>query len=325
MRRKIGMRGGVRFALVALAVMVVPSASAGGATPVLAPGDTVTGVLVGAGDIAGPWLGDDQTADLLDTIPGQVFTLGDNAYLEGTHAEYLLWYELTWGRHKARTRPAAGNHDFEAGGGGDGSGYFAYFGAAAGPPHAYYSYDVGAWHVIVLNGECSKIGGCGPGSPQSEWLLADLARHRNRFCTVAMFHYPRFNSGGKGETQGVARGQHFWEVLHASGVDLVLSGDEHLYERFAPMAPDGTADPEFGIRQFTVGTGGGLAGSFRTPMPGSEARIAGVEGVLKLTLGHRSYAWDFVPVAGKTGSDTGWGRCHGAPDDEEPVQATATR
>lgn len=301
--------------MVLCAVLLVTPAAARDVDPGLVPGDTVTGVLVGAGDIAGPWLGDDQTADLLDDIEGQVFTLGDNAYLLGSAAEYLAWYELTWGRHKARTRPAPGNHDYEAGGGGNGGAYFDYFGAAAGPrDRGYYSYDVGDWHVVVTNQECTKIGGCDADSAQAQWLREDLAANSRR-CTAAILHYPRFNSGEKGEAGGIARGQAFWEILYEHHVDVVLSGDNHVYERFAPQTPTGQLDEVNGIRQFTVGTGGGLAGSFPgTPKPNSEARIAGVNGVLKLTLGQRSYGWEFVPVAGQTATDSGTGRCHAAED-----------
>jgi hypothetical protein len=307
------------LAMAGIAVGLGASPSGGAAAPLGQPNAAAEQhVLVGAGDIAGPWLGDDQTANLLDKIPGTVFTLGDNSYLMGSTPEYMAWYELTWGRHKARTRPAPGNHDYEAGGGGNGGAYFDYFGAAAGPPNGYYSYDLGEWHVVVLNQECAKIGGCGPTSAQAQWLRNDLGTHPTA-CTVAIMHYPRFNSGGKGQTEGIARGQTFWDILYEHHAEIVMSGDEHVYERFAPQTPKGQLDTAHGIRHFTVGTGGGLSGSFPagSVKPNSEARIAGVFGVLKLTLGQGSYTWEFVPVEGATATDSGSGVCHG------PAMATS--
>lgn len=309
--------GSLRVLLVGVVVALVAGQTVAAGADRELQGRPAPAVLVGAGDIAGPWLEDEATAKLLDGIEGTVFTLGDNAYLQGSLPEYLAWYELTWGRHKARTRPAAGNHDFESGGGGDGSHYFAYFGPnAAGAPNGYYSYEAGLWHVIVLNGECSKIGGCGPGSPQEQWLRADLELHPNR-CTLAMFHYPRFNSGEKGESQGTTRGQTLWNVLYEHGADVMLSADNHIYERFAPQTPTGVADPKYGIRQFTVGTGGALPGSIGTVKKNSEVRFAGVHGVLKLTLDARSYAWDFIPIEGQTASDSGSALCHGRPGEDD--------
>lgn len=274
------------------------------ATPALADQESAT--LVGAGDIAGcAWLGDENTATLLDGIPGTVFTTGDNVYLAGTLLEYLACYEPSWGRHKARTRPAPGNHDYQTAPL-QGLGYFQYFGAAAGPADkGYYAYDAGPWRIIVLNGECGQIGGCGPASPQAAWLRAELAANP-RECTAAIYHYPRFNSGNKGR---LPSGLDLWRILHEHGAELILSGDEHVYERFAPQSPDGELDPR-GIRQFTVGTGGALVGGFRASVePNSEARIAGVHGVLELTLRKHEYDWQFHAVGGAAG-DAGTGRCH---------------
>lgn len=157
------------------------------------PGASPTAaVLVGAGDIASCASdGDEATANLLDAIGGVVFTLGDHAYRTGTPIEFAACYDPSWGRHKSRTRPAPGNHDYYTAGA---FGYFDYFGGAAGDPDkGYYSYNLGAWHIIVLNSNCSKIDGCGPGSPQEQWLRADLAAHPAK-CTLAYWHHPRFSS-----------------------------------------------------------------------------------------------------------------------------------
>ena len=270
--------------------------------------DELGATFVGAGDIAGAWPTDDLTALLLDSIPGQVYTVGDNVYLNGWAEEYQAFYGPSWGRHKWRTRPAVGNHDYASSIGGVwGAEYHDYFGAAAGPRGlGYYSYDVGAWHVVVLNGECAKVGGCGPDSPQADWLRADLATHPT-FCTAAIFHYPRFNSGEKGN---FTVGQTLWEILHMYGAEVVLSGDNHVYERFAPQTPTGTYF-KHGIRQFIVGTGGGPPGRLGVPKANSERFIAGEFGVLKFELGRKSYTWEFVPALDAANTDSGADRCHG--------------
>ncbi len=265
----------------------------------------VTETLVGAGDIGdcgSP--GDEATAALLDTIPGTVFTTGDNVYEDGTAAEFQNCYEPSWGRHKARTRPAAGNHDYHTSGASD---YFEYFGTVAGDPdEGYYSYDLGDWHIIVLNSKCSKVP-CDAGSPQEEWLRADLEANATA-CTAAYWHKPRFSSGSQhgGSTSFIA----FWEALYDYDVELVMNGHEHNYERFAPQTADGTADPDRGIRQFVVGTGGSSHTGFGPPVPNSQVRNDDTFGVLKLTLGPTSYEWEFVPESGGTFTDTGSESCH---------------
>ncbi len=175
-------------------------------------------VLVGAGDIAGcSWNRDEMTAQLLDAIPGTVFALGDNAYPDGTNRDYADCYDPTWGCHKARTRPATGNHEYITPGA---AGYYNYFGPAAGEPgKGYYSYDVGEWHVIVLDSECGFVGRCDAGSPQGRWLQADLATNGRR-CTVAMWHRPRFSSISGSNAQF----RDFWKVLYDAGAELVLDG-----------------------------------------------------------------------------------------------------
>ena len=268
-------------------------------------------VLVGAGDIAAcTSAGDEATASLLDGIGGTVFTLGDNVYEKGTSSEFANCYEPSWGRHKTRTYPALGNHEYETPGA---SGYFGYFGAAAGDPtKGYYSYDLGSWHVVVLNSNCEQVGGCGTGSPQERWLREDLKAHPAA-CTAAYFHHPRFSSYGS--YTNVSMGP-FWEALYDMGADVVLSGHSHTYERFAAQDPDGQADPAQGIRQFVVGTGGKSLHSFGTTVrANSEVRIDDTYGVLKLTLHAGGYDWEFVPVDGGTlSSDSGADRCH----DPEP-------
>jgi hypothetical protein len=271
-----------------------------------APPATDTAVLVGAGDIAScASSGDEATAALLDTIAGTVFTAGDNAYDSGTAAEFARCYDPGWGRHKARTRPAAGNHDYATAGA---AGYFGYFGAAAGDPATgYYSYDLGAWHIIVLNSNCWAIGGCHAGSPQERWLRADLAAHPVA-CTLAYWHHPRFSSGAVHGSNGELTP--IWEALYEANADVVINGHDHGYERFAPQDPRGRPDPERGIREFVVGTGGRSHYAFATPLANSEVRNANTFGVLQVTLHPTSYDWQFIPEAGKTFTDSGSTACH---------------
>ena len=267
-------------------------------------------VLVGAGDIAScpsdidnPNDGDDATAKLLDAIPGTVFTLGDNVYENGTAYEYTTCYSPSWGRHLTRTRPTAGNHEYNTT---NATGYYGYFQAAAGDPaKGYYSYDLGAWHVIVLNNYVDMTAG----SAQEQWLRADLAASAKQ-CTVAMWHEPLFSDGPHG---GSLKSLPVWQALYGAGAEIILSGHDHNYERFAPQRADGTADAAFGIREFVVGTGGASHDGFGTLVPNSEAQIQGVYGVLKLTLQPGGYTWQFVPEAGKTATDQGSGSCHGGP------------
>lgn len=262
-------------------------------------------VLVGAGDISTCDNNfDEATAQLLDDIEGTVFTLGDNVYEDGTPAEFAECYDPTWGRHLDRTRPIPGNHDYHVEGA---EGYFDYFGDAAGDSdRGYYSYDLGAWHIIALNSNCSEIGGCGEGSPQVEWLLADLEARPSR-CTLAYSHHPRFSSFGHGGDADMAT---IWRVLDDAGAEVLLSAHEHAYERFAPQGADGDRDLESGIRQFIVGTGGAPLRDVDEVHPNSEARSSDAFGVLKLTLATESYAWEFVPIVGQEYTDHGTGECH---------------
>jgi len=269
-----------------------------------ARGDGV--VLVGAGDIASCVSdGDEATASLLDAIGGVVFTLGDHAYEAGTPIEFEACYEESWGRHKARTRPTPGNHDYLTPGA---SGYFDYFGAAAGErDRGYYSYRLGPWHIVVLNSNCPEVGGCDSGSPQAQWLRANLAANPTP-CTLAYWHHPRFSSGPHGSDPTV---QAFWQALHDYGAEVVLSGHDHTYERFAPQDPQGRLDPVRGVRQFVVGTGGASHHRFAGPAAAnSEARSDDTFGVLKLTLYPTGYEWQFIPAAGRTFTDSGAAPCH---------------
>ena len=274
-------------------------------TPQPTPAPTGDPVLVGAGDIGDCGEdGDEATAKLLDGIAGTVFTLGDNAYNNGTAEQFLECYHPSWGRHLERTRPAPGNHDW---GRGNLDGYLGYFGAKATGPEgtSWYSYDLGTWHVIVLDSMCTEVD-CDAGSPQVEWLEADLAASDAR-CTVAYWHHPRFSSGRHGNDRAV---DVFWQTLYDADVDVVVNGHDHDYERFAPQDPDGEEDGERGIREFVVGTGGTNLRRFETPKPNSELRVTGVHGVLALTLRDGSYEWEFMATEGNDFNDRGTARCH---------------
>jgi hypothetical protein len=262
-------------------------------------------VLVGAGDIATcGGAGDEATARLLANIPGTVFTAGDNAYPDGSSHDFLLCYDPSWGRFVARTRPAVGNHEYETP---SASGYFDYFGDAAGPStRGYYSYDREGWHIVVLNSMCEKVGGCGTRSPMLDWLRKDLASS-GRACTLAYFHHPLFSSGAHGNQSKMLPA---WKVLYAANVDVVVNGHDHDYERFAPQRPDGTKDTERGIREFVVGTGGAEHRPFAEIEPHSQVRDAKTSGVLKLTLGPDRYDWKFIPVTGQDFTDSGTRVCH---------------
>ena len=287
------------------------SASSTISVPLPPPDASPPQTLVGAGDIAScSSNGDALTADVLQTIAGTIFTTGDNAYPNGSTTDYNTCYGPSWGRTalKDRTRPSPGNHEYQTAGA---AGYFAYFGSAAGTQgQGYYSYNLGEWHIIVLNSNsnCSTIS-CAAGSAQETWLRADLAAHRNYACTLAYWHHPRFNSGAQhGNNTNVTP---LWNALYDYNADVILNGHEHVYERFAPQTPNGTLDNARGIRQFTIGSGGNGHYDFKaTAEPNSEARNNTAYGVLKLTLRTGGYDWQFVPAAGSSYSDTGSGTCH---------------
>jgi hypothetical protein len=262
--------------------------------------------LLVAGDIADCLSnGDEATEALLGLYPSAtVMTLGDNAYDSGTDSEYTSCYNPSWGHDKARTHPIAGNHEYLTVGA---AGYFNYFGAAAGDPtKGYYSYDLGAWHVIVLNSNCSAVGGCQAGSPQEQWVRADLAAHTNS-CTIAAWHHPLFSSGVNGNNVFM---QPIWQDLYNSGADVVLNGHDHNYERFAPQTASGTLDLSRGISEFIVGTGGKSQTSILDLQPNSEVQHSGMYGILKLDLHQNGYDWQFVPISGGTFQDFGSRVCH---------------
>src|SRR5207249_7324727 len=273
---------------------------------------TPSQVLVGAGNIANcGTLNDDATAALIDNIPGTVYTTGDNIYGDGSLTDFQNCYGPSWGRHKARTRPAVGHKDYQAAGA---AGYWQYFGAVGGDSGKYYySYDLGAWHVVVLNSQIDMT----VGSAQEQWLKADLAASAKQ-CTVAIWDQPRFSSSGTSVRSAV---KPLWDDLYAAGAELVLNAHYRVYERFAPQTPAGVADATNGIRQFTVGTGGSTIDTFGTPIANSEVRATNLFGCLKLTLADGSYSWQFVPIAGQTFSDTGSGNCHRTTPSNQPPTA----
>jgi hypothetical protein len=258
--------------------------------------------MLGAGDISDCNNNNDEaTAKVLDANPaGLVFLLGDNAYENGSASDYSNCYNPTWGRHKSRTKPSPGNHEYNTPGA---SGYFGYFGTAAGDPaKGYYSYDVGDWHVVVLNSSIAHEAG----SAQITWLESDLTAN-TKTCTMAYWHHPRFSSGEHGNNSLM---QSYWDVLYAHNADLILNGHDHHYERFAPQTPTGQLDTSRGIREFIVGTGGRALYGLGTRKANSDVFNAATYGVMKLTLSAGSYSWQFLPIAGQSFTDSGTQSCH---------------
>jgi acid phosphatase type 7 len=324
-------------AILAAAMIVAAVAASGGAVPVSAAGSSPSPtpsptagapVIAAAGDIAcdpansrfnggrGVTTTCRQLAVSNLLVGGHfaaVLALGDTQYNCGSFAAFMGSYDLSWGRVKSITRPVVGNHEYLTSGGGTGcdgsnanaAGYFEYFGAAAGSPtRGYYSFNVGAWHLIALNSNCGNAGGCSRTSPQGQWLAADLAAHRNE-CTLAYWHIPLFSSGGRAN----AETRPFWQQLYAAHADVILDGHDHIYERFAPQTPAGTPDPVNGITEFTVGTGGADHTALATVAANSVVTNTTTFGVLELTLHPSSYTWHFVPAIG-TFRDGGSANCH---------------
>ena len=308
----------------ARAVQSDNAGNTGNSSPVtFAVSTTLDPTLIVAGDISAcDSVGDEATVPLLDRLPGVLQTTGDTVYMSGTTTEYNECYDPTWGRHLARTRAGVGDHEYLTPGA---AGFFAYFGAAAGDPaKGYFSYELGTWHVVVLNGICVQIGGCHAGSVQEQWLRQDLAAHPTA-CTVAILDEPRFSSGRALDNWDAMQQQPLWQALYDGNAELVVSGDDHIYERFGPQRPDGTADAARGLRQFVVGTGGVWHTSLVTTWPNSLVRNNDTWGVLKLTLRSGAYDWSFVQQAGKTFTDSGTASCHGAPSDTTPPAVTLTQ
>jgi hypothetical protein len=277
-----------------------------------------TFVLVGAGDIAGcpdpegAW----ATAKLIEQIPGTVFAAGDLAYEKGSSADFKNCYDPTWGRFKDRTKPTPGNHEYAEP---TAAAYFNYWGTQAGPAgKGYYSFELGDWHIVVMNTNCDArgLGGCGEGSPQEVWLKADLAKRPNA-CILAFGHHALFSSGVFKKHAMHPELKPLWEDLYAAHADLVLAGHEHSYERFAKQNPDGKADPANGIREIVVGTGGRSHDLLGFPIPNSEVREWLTYGVLKLELSPGKYTWEFIPEEGKSFHDSGSGTCHNQPVEEK--------
>jgi len=263
------------------------------APPPPTPPSGATAVLVGAGDIANcSTTTDEATAKLLDSIAGTVFTTGDNAYSDGTAAEFRQCYDPTWGRLKSRTRPAPGNHDYHTNGA---AGYFGYFGSAAGPSgQGYYAFDLGGWRVYSLNSEVIS-------SAEINWLRGDLANNRSD-CVVAYWHHPRYaTTDANGSHGSNSNTEPLWDALADAGADLVLNGHSHHYERFAANR---------GITEVIVGTGGtGMNGFANNTLAGSVVRNSVAHGVLKLTLSATGYTGRFVPIAGQSFTDSFSGSC----------------
>jgi hypothetical protein len=265
-----------------------------------------------AGDIGGCEPGNDAagTAAILRAHPqGTVQTLGDNVYgndlyADGTLADFQNCYGPNWGSEKARTRPAVGNHEYNDP---HAAGYFAYFGSAAGnPSEGWYSYDLGAWHVVVLNSNCSQVGGCFAGSDQEKWLKADLLAHPAQ-CTAAVWHHPRFTSDA---FTGLATNTGpLWTALYNAHAELILNGHAHEYERFGPQNPSGAADAASGIVEIVAGMGGESHSSFGTPLANSSVRDNTHYGVLQLTLHQASWSWSFLAVGGGSPLDSGTAGC----------------
>jgi hypothetical protein len=244
-----------------------------------------------------------ETAALASAVhPAAVLLLGDIQYPNGALLDFQGSFDPIWGTLKIRTRPAPGNHDYGTPGAG---GYFDYFGAAAGERgHGYYAFDLGSWHLVALNSNCSQAGGCGEGSPQLTWLRQDLATHPAR-CTLAYWHHPRFSSGRHGDDASVGP---LYDALARAGADLVLAGHDHHYERFARQSETGARDS--GPQEIIVGTGGKSLYPEEHPHSNSEVRFHDGFGILKLTLKPDRYEWEFLAEPGVGFTDSGSEPCH---------------
>src|SRR6266566_9123169 len=298
---------GLGLLLLATCIEDVPTSSSPSSSPPFpipisaATSSASASLLIGAGDIARCDRTNDQaTALLLNAYPSAaVFTTGDNINGNGSLTDFTNCYDPSWGQAKARTRPSVGEKDYKTAGA---AGFFNYFGTAAGDSAKYYySYNLGAWHVMVLNDNIAMAAG----SAQEQWLRAELAAN-TRQCTLAYWHHPRFSSTG---TNNLASVKPLWDALYAYHADVVVNAHYNNYERFAPQSPTAVADPS-GMREFIVGTGGVNLQKPGGAKPNSQVRNGTTYGVLKLALDTASYSWQFVPVAGQTFSDTGTTGCH---------------
>jgi hypothetical protein len=270
-----------------------PAEGSPAATASMTPASTV---LLAVGDIATcDGSSDERVGELAASLPGTIALLGDNAYPRGSMHDYESCFDPGWGALRDRLRPVPGNHEYETRGA---AGYFSYFGDGVGDPaEGWYSYDLGAWHLIALNSECDAIGGCGAGSEELAWLVADLSANP-AMCTLAYWHHPRYSSGRHGTNDMTDA---LWQALAVAGADVVLAGHDHDYERLSPIDE---------IRSFVVGTGGrSLYVWPGSPLPQTEVRSNDTYGLLELTLRATDYAWRFVPAAGGSFTDSGDGAC----------------
>lgn len=291
---------GARAANDTINVAVAPDAPA--SSEASAPIDTVIAV----GDIGVCGKHDDElTARLVQQLPGPILALGDLAYAAGTEAEFERCFDPAWGGLRGRIHPVPGNHEYQTAGAGP---YYEYFGGSAGTAGlGWYSFDIGEWHIIALNSNCeTRTNFCSDDSPQGDWLESDLARHRNQ-CTLAIMHHPRWSSGDHGSDPMLSD---LWTMLDDAGVEAVLAGHDHDYERFGAMDASGVADPATGMRQFVVGTGGRALDPFASVEPNSEARSNVDYGVLQLSLYADHYDWAFVPQTPGGYTDAGSDTCH---------------
>jgi hypothetical protein len=284
----------------------VPFTDSGTGTCHGVPNPAPAPTLVAAGEISTcTGTGDSATAAIVAHESGTVAALGDLTGPFAPAAAITDCYGPTWGQFRTRTRPTPGDREYNNTPGA--RPYFSYFGALAGDPtKGYYSYNIGAWHVVVLNSYCNEVGGCGVGSLQEQWLRSDLASHQSA-CTLAYWHAPLFTS--RGPRRGIRDVRPLFQALFDWHAEIVLNGHEHQYERFAPQDSTGHATAS-GIREFVVGTGGQTLVGFGETQPNSEVRIADTWGVLRLTLRANSYDWQFLPVTGQTSTDSGTTNCH---------------
>jgi hypothetical protein len=265
------------------------------------PSPTVTSTVYVTGDI-GQCGGDaDRTAALIDASTGVLIATGDLAYPNGTYTDFATCYDPYYGQFTDITFPVPGNHEYNSGA----AAYFAYFGHRVGTPDTpWYAIDIGHWRFYMLNSNCAQVGGCGVGSPQHRWLMTQLSATQPR-CSAAVWHHPRWSSGAHGSDPITAP---LYELLLSHGADLLLTGHEHNYERFARLDATGRRDPS-GIRQFVIGTGGQALRDIPGNAAGSEVRLNDSHGVLKMTLGDTDFSWRFVPTQSGAGTDAGTERC----------------
>lgn len=291
-------------AVLAVAATVWPAATAGAAAPIVAaagdiacaPGDPVTPTTCHQMQTSRLFVGNPAISAVLP--------LGDEQYEDGLLSEFQGSYDPSWGRALGKSHPVPGNHEYASGS--NGNGYFAYFGARAGTAgRGWYSFHVGRWHLVALNANCTHVGGCGASSRQVTWLKHDLAAHHPA-CTLAYWHQARFSSGPEGNQPALDA---IWKVLYSHHVDVVLSGHDHVYERYALQTPAQARDPRHGIREFVVGTGGKSLDQFTGAFTNGQFRQRRHFGVLKLTLHPHRYEWRFVDTS-KHVLDSGDTDCH---------------